>query len=85
MVIHSLTINVKVVLLVSKMDSKSGGWSKGMVKTIPPNTQALVIFRSDMPIAVEIAENCRALGRFVLQQDGEVVAGGLVKKIMTTT
>lgn len=56
-----------------------------MVKTIPPNTQALVIFRSDMPIAVEIAENCRALGRFVLQQDGEVVAGGLVKKIMTTT
>lgn len=81
-VVHALTVQVRVVALISKMDSKTGAWSKGMVKCVPPASQAMVLFRAEMPIALEPATECRALGRFVLQQDGETVAGGLVTRVM---
>lgn len=79
--VHALNVPVKAFVLVSKMDGK-GNWSTGMVKCVPPNTQALIVFRTERPIAVMPAEDCSALGRFVLQQDGDIVAGGLVKKVM---
>jgi elongation factor 1 alpha-like protein len=81
-VVHALTVRVRVVALISKMDAKSGNWSKGMVKCVPPATQALVLFSAEMPVALEPATECRALGRFVLQQDGDTVAGGLVTRVM---
>lgn len=81
LIVHALTVRVKVILLVSKMDNK-GNWSSGMVKCIPANAQAMIVFRAENRIALEPAEECRALGRFVLQQDGETVAGGLVKRII---
>ncbi|KEG11369.1 elongation factor 1-alpha (EF-1-alpha) [Trypanosoma grayi] len=81
MVVHALTLQVQVIALVSKMD-KQGAWSKGMVKCIPKATQALIVFRAPYKIALEEAEVCRALGRFVLQQDGDTVAGGLVERVM---
>lgn len=82
MIVHALTVTVKVVLLVSKMDKRTGEWSRGMVKAIPASTQALIIFRAEHEIALEPAENCRALGRFVLHQNGDTVAGGLVKRVL---
>ncbi|KAG5467002.1 hypothetical protein LSCM1_01180 [Leishmania martiniquensis] len=81
-VVHALTARVDVVALISKMDHKTGNWSKGMVKCVPPATQALILFRSESPVALEPATECRALGRFVLQQDGETVAGGLVTRLL---
>ncbi|RNF13856.1 Hsp70 subfamily B suppressor 1 [Trypanosoma conorhini] len=81
MVVHALTVPVKVVALVAKMD-RQGNWSKGMVKCIPKATQAIIVFRTASKIALEPAEACRALGRFLLQQDGNTVAGGLVEKMM---
>ncbi|KAF5225544.1 putative elongation factor 1 alpha (ef1alpha) [Trypanosoma cruzi] len=81
MVVHALTVPVKVMALVSKMN-RQGTWSTGMVKCIPKVTQAIIVFRSAYKIALEPAEVCRALGRFVLQQDGNTVAGGLVEKMM---
>ncbi|RNF05881.1 Hsp70 subfamily B suppressor 1 [Trypanosoma rangeli] len=81
MVVHALTVPVKVLALVSKMDCR-GNWSKGMVKCIPKATQAIIVFRAASKIALEPAEACRALGRFLLQQDGNTVAGGLVEKMM---
>lgn len=78
---HSLSVLVTVVALVSKMD-KTGKWGKGMIKCIPADTQAIVTFRSEHPLALEPAENCRALGRFVLRQEGETVGGGLVKRVL---
>lgn len=81
-VVHALTVQVRVIALISKMDTKTGNWSKGMVKCVPPAAQAMVLFRTEMPVALEPATECRALGRFVLQQDGETVAGGLVTRVM---
>ncbi|ESL09015.1 elongation factor 1-alpha (EF-1-alpha) [Trypanosoma rangeli SC58] len=81
MVVHALTVPVKVLVLVSKMDRR-GNWSKGMVKCIQKATQAIIVFRAASKIALEPAEACRALGRFLLQQDGNTVAGGLVEKMM---
>lgn len=83
MVLHSLTIRVRVAVLISKMDGKTGAWSKGMVKCIPAGAQGLVLLRAESKIALEPATECRALGRFVLQQDGETVAGGLVRRVVT--
>ncbi|KAG5492837.1 hypothetical protein JKF63_01417 [Porcisia hertigi] len=82
-VVHALAVRVHVVALISKMDRKTGAWSKGMVKCVPPATQAMVLFRAESPIAVEAVTECRALGRFVLQQDGETVAGGLVTRVVS--
>ncbi|KAK7200848.1 elongation factor 1-alpha [Novymonas esmeraldas] len=82
-IVHALAVRVQVVALISKMDSKTGSWSKGMVKCVPPATQALVLFRTETAIALEPAAECRALGRFVLQQDGETVAGGLVTRVVS--
>lgn len=79
--VHSLTVPVTVACLVSRMD-KSGNWSTGMVKCIPPNTQAIAVLQAETPIALEPAEVVRALGRFVLRQGGETVAGGLVTKVL---
>ncbi|KAG8343209.1 Elongation factor Tu GTP binding domain [Trypanosoma vivax] len=81
MIVHSLVVQVQVIVLVSKMNS-DGGWSKGMVKCIPKSTQALIIFRAEGKIALEPAEVCRSLGRFVLQQEGETVGGGLVQAVL---
>ncbi|KPI85785.1 elongation factor 1-alpha putative hsp70 subfamily B suppressor 1 [Leptomonas seymouri] len=81
-IVHALTVQVRVIALISKMDSKTGNWSKGMVKCVPPVTQAMVLFRAETPVALEPATECRALGRFVLQQDGDTVAGGLVTRVM---
>lgn len=81
MVLHALTVSVKVVLLVSKLDKK-GVWSSGLVKCVPPNTQAMVMLQAEKPIALTPHEECRALGRFVLQQDNNTVAGGLVKSVV---
>lgn len=80
MCIHSLVIDAKVVKLVAKVDGR-GNWSKGMVKCIPADTQAVISFEAPKNILVEKAEDCPALGRFVLQQDGTTVAGGLVNKM----
>ncbi|EAN77024.1 elongation factor 1-alpha, putative [Trypanosoma equiperdum] len=81
MVCHALTVQLQVLVLVSKMD-RCGNWSSGMVKCIPKSTQAIIVFRAERKVALEPAEVCRSLGRFVLQQDGETVAGGLVESIM---
>lgn len=81
-VVQALVVQVRVVTLISKMDAKTGNWSKGMVKCVPPAAQAMVLFRAETPVALEPATECRALGRFVLQQDGETVAGGLVTRVM---
>lgn len=81
MAIHALTVPVTVATLITKMD-KSGNWSKGMVKCIQKDTQAIVVLTSDAPLALEAAEVVRALGRFVLRQNGETVAGGLVTKVI---
>ncbi|CAJ1012348.1 Elongation factor Tu GTP binding domain [Leishmania naiffi] len=81
-IVHALTVRVQVVTLISRMDSRTGCWSKGMVKCVPPATQAMMLFRAECPIALEPATECRALGRFVLQQDGETVAGGLVTRVV---
>ncbi|CAC9546636.1 hsp70 subfamily B suppressor 1 [Leishmania infantum JPCM5] len=81
-IVHALTVRVHVVALISKMDGKTGNWSKGMVKCVPPAAQAMMLFRAESPVALEPATECRALGRFVLQQDGETVAGGLVTRVV---
>ncbi|KAG5466467.1 hypothetical protein LSCM4_01618 [Leishmania orientalis] len=81
-IVHALTVRVHVIALISKMDSKTGSWSKGMVKCVPPATQAMILFRAESPVALEPATECRALGRFLLQQDGETVAGGLVTRLV---
>ncbi|ORC92045.1 elongation factor 1-alpha (EF-1-alpha) [Trypanosoma theileri] len=81
MVVHALTVQVKVIKLVSKMN-RDGTWSNGMVKCVPKATQAVVLFSAPNKIALEPADVCRALGRFVLQQEGETVAGGLVEKVV---
>ncbi|KPA86505.1 elongation factor 1-alpha putativehsp70 subfamily B suppressor 1 [Leptomonas pyrrhocoris] len=81
-VVHALTVQVRVIALISRLDAKTGSWSKGMVKCVPPATQAMVLFRAETPVALEPATECRALGRFVLQQDGDTVAGGLVMRVM---
>ncbi|EPY21388.1 elongation factor 1 alpha-like protein [Strigomonas culicis] len=82
MVAHALTVPVKVTLLVSKMKPSDGSWSKGMVKCVPAGAQAIVQLQAEQKVALENSEDCRALGRFILQQDGETVAGGLVKNVI---
>ncbi|KAH9601601.1 Translation elongation factor EFTu/EF1A [Trypanosoma melophagium] len=81
MVVHALTVQVNVMALVSRMN-RDGTWSTGMVKCVPKATQALILFRAPQKIGLEPADVCRALGRFVLQQEGETVAGGLVEKVV---
>nr|CCC93032.1 unnamed protein product [Trypanosoma congolense IL3000] len=81
MVCHALTVEVQVLSLLAKM-GQGGTWSTGMVKCISRSTQALIVFKAERKIPLEPAEVCRALGRFVLQQDGETVAGGLVEAVM---
>lgn len=82
MIAHALNVTVRVVALVSKLDGK-GNWSKGMVKCIPANTQAIVIFRTENKVALDPAQSCRALGRFVFSQEGDTVAGGLIERVLT--
>lgn len=81
MIAHALHVTVKILALTSKMDAK-GNWSKGMVKCIPANTQAIVIFRTEYKVALDPVVFCRALGRFVFSLDGETVAGGLIQKVL---
>lgn len=80
MAVHSLVVPVTVKTLISKRD-KQGKWSAGMVKCIPPGTQALLLIQAEVNLALEPAEVCRALGRFVLRQSGETVAGGMVTRV----
>jgi elongation factor 1 alpha-like protein len=83
MAVHAVAVPVVVERLISKQD-KQGAWSAGMVKCIPKESQALVLLRTEFPIALELASTNRALGRFVLRQNGETVAGGLVKNVLAT-
>jgi elongation factor 1 alpha-like protein len=82
--VHALSVPVHVSCIVAKMDPKKGAWSTGMVKCVPKDSQAIVVLQSEFPLALEPAEVVRALGRFILRQGGETVAGGLITNLLKT-
>lgn len=82
-VVHGLQVNVKVIRLISKFDDHRSKWSTGMVKCVPAQSQAIVFFRAETKVALDPAQKCRSLGSFILSQDGNVVGGGLVERIIT--
>jgi elongation factor 1 alpha-like protein len=83
MSLHMLTVPVIVETLISVMDKK-GAWSQGFVKCVRKEQQAMVLFRVDQSVAMELADDVRSLGRFVLRLDGEIAGGGFVKRVVTT-
>ena len=79
--LQSLMTTVNVEKLVARQ-KEDGSWTKGMVKCISPGQQANVTMRLDAPAALELACNVKALGCFVLRQEGKTVGGGVITDIL---
>ena len=82
LVVHALVVPVIVSNIVAKLNTTTGNWSTGMIKCVPKDSVAVVILQTELPIVVEPVEMCKALGRFVVRQDGETVGGGFVNKVL---
>eukprot|EP00658_Telonema_sp_P-2_P042182 TRINITY_DN3024_c0_g2_i1.p2 TRINITY_DN3024_c0_g2~~TRINITY_DN3024_c0_g2_i1.p2 ORF type:complete len:165 (+),score=30.14 TRINITY_DN3024_c0_g2_i1:267-761(+) len=79
--IQSLTTTIAVEKLISRQKD-DGTWTKGMVKCVSPGQQANVTFKLDKPAALELASNVKALGCFVLRQEGKTVGGGIITDVL---
>eukprot|EP00672_Neobodo_designis_P012868 CAMPEP_0174856518 /NCGR_PEP_ID=MMETSP1114-20130205/36078_1 /TAXON_ID=312471 /ORGANISM="Neobodo designis, Strain CCAP 1951/1" /LENGTH=707 /DNA_ID=CAMNT_0016091317 /DNA_START=73 /DNA_END=2196 /DNA_ORIENTATION=- len=79
---HAVNTMATVKRLVKKMDPKTGQWSASrFVKCLPANTQGLIEFELPHAMPLELAEDNRVLGRFVLRLEDETVGGGLITAI----
>lgn len=80
--IHALTIVGTVQKLEQIMDPKTGKWAnKRMIKCLPADSQGIVTFRTGFPVALELADDVRSLGRFLIRMEDETVGGGFVKRV----
>lgn len=81
---HALQVNIRIFRVVSIKNGSNGDekWSTRMVKCIPKNKLAIIVFRAEGKVALEPVEVCRSLGRFALSQDGNTVAGGFIQKVL---
>ena len=79
--IHSTVVSATVTAL-KKRRTKEGTWVGGMVKSVVPDSQAIVRIRAERPLALEKGEGLRALGVFVMRQDDETIGGGIVQEVL---
>lgn len=77
---HSVHVQVIVDRMLSKLTA-DGRWIN-VARSLGPGSQGVIVLRTadNQPIALDEAERCRALGRFILRQNGLTVGGGLVKR-----
>ncbi len=79
--LHSQTFHVaaRVSKLLGASESDT---SKKRLRALGDNVSAYVEIRTDEPIGLDLFQNVKKFGRFMLREDGVTVAAGVVKQIL---
>jgi elongation factor 1 alpha-like protein len=67
--------------LISQIDKSSGEVIKEKPRFLTKGMSAIVEIKINKPICVELYQNFRELGRFMLRFNGNTIAAGLVTEI----
>merc|ERR1711916_18555 len=83
---HATNTQVSVKRLLKKIDPATGSWSAAkFIKCLPAGSQGLILFELPRPMPLELADDNRALGRFILRLEDETVGGGLIRSLPTVS
>jgi elongation factor 1 alpha-like protein len=83
---QAVSVVATVKRIVKKMDPVSGTWSTAkIIKCLPADSQGVIELELPHAIPLELADDNRALGRFVLRQAEETVGGGLIRSLPTVS
>ncbi|KAL0230152.1 hypothetical protein PCE1_003714 [Barthelona sp. PCE] len=79
---HSIQIEVSVDLILATLDKRTRKIDKKYPRQLMEGDSALIRFKPDSPIALELFDEFQQLGRFVLRSGGVTHGFGIVKKII---
>lgn len=81
LLLHTQNLNEPARLVQLHGIMEKGNITKAKPRAIGEKQTALVEIATDHNICVELYSNIRALGRFMLRQEGKTVAGGLITEL----
>ena len=82
--VHTAQCAATLTKLLAPLDKKSGQRVDGAkpLRSLPPQSGAVVVVTLERAIAVECHADCKHLGRMVLRDAGETIAAGLITAIL---
>jgi elongation factor 1 alpha-like protein len=83
-IIHYLSVNEPAIVtkLISILHKGSGEILKKKPRCLAKNSTALIQLTISRPVCMELYQDCRELGRFMLRSGGSTIAAGVVTKIL---
>lgn len=80
--LHSQIMNISVTIskLLAILDNKTGKISEKKPRGITSNSSSLVEITCEKPICIELFEDNKFFGRFMLRNESTTIAAGMVVK-----
>uniref|UniRef100_A0A1B6IM34 Tr-type G domain-containing protein n=1 Tax=Homalodisca liturata TaxID=320908 RepID=A0A1B6IM34_9HEMI len=79
---QSLVEPAVITKLLAQLHKSSGEVVKRRPRCLTRNTSALVVLETSRPICVELYQDVKELGRFMLRVGGATIAAGLITKVL---
>ena len=77
----SLSENASVLKLIASLDKNSGEVIRKFPRCLTKNSSGIVDVQLNRPICLELYQDYKELGRFMLRSKGVTIAAGIIEKV----